>query len=70
MKENFKVGDHVVFMHNGKLRYLRISKIAMTADGMMAIFGPGCGCSAIKKPLTELYYTKEELRKELANNEN
>ena len=42
----------------------------MTADGMMAIFGPGCGCSAIKKPLTELYYTKEELRKELANNEN
>ena len=70
MKEDFKKGDYVVFMHKGKLRYLRISKIEMTANGMMAIFSPGCGCSTIKKPLTELYYTKEELRKELANNEN
>lgn len=70
MKKDFKVGDYVVFMHKGKLRYLRISRIATTAEGTMAIFNLGCGCSAIKKPLTELYYTKEELRKELANSEN
>lgn len=66
MEKDFKVGDYVVFMHDGEMRYLRISKIAMTADGVMAIFSQGCACSAIKKPLTELYYTKEELRKELA----
>ena len=31
MEKDFKVGDYVVFMHKGEMRYLRISKIAMTS---------------------------------------
>lgn len=70
MKEDFKIGDYVFFIDEGEERFRRISKIAMMEDGLNAIFSPSCACKAIKKPLNEIYHTLEELRKELANNEN
>jgi hypothetical protein len=64
----FKVGDKVYFYHNDQLCYRRIVKISYTEDGLMAIFDEGCVRKALKKQLTEIFYTIEELRKELTIN--
>lgn len=63
MENDFNPGDYVVFRYNGELRYLRITKIVMTPDGLRAVFAPGCACKAISMPLDQLYRTKEELKK-------
>lgn len=64
----FKVGEVVYFYHNNQVCFRRIVKIAFTEDGEMAVFDEGCVRKALKKPLTEIFYTVEELRKELNNN--
>lgn len=63
MENDFNPGDYVVFRYNGELRYLRITKIVMTPDGLRAMFVPGCACKNITMPLDQLYRTKEELKK-------
>ena len=57
---DFNPGDAVFFIYKNERRYLRIHKIVMTVDGLMAQFEPGCACKAIVKPITQIYRTAEE----------